>query len=75
MATTNPLSDLLPPTVRKYVYGVLFLAALVFGIWQASQGDWAVFAGSLIASLVYLLAASNTPAREGDPNLYDGHAA
>lgn len=73
MATSNPLNDVLPPVVRKYVYAVLFLAALGFGIWQASAGDWATFAGSLVAALVNLLAASNTPAPEGDPNHYDGH--
>lgn len=74
MANSNPLSDVLPPVVRKYVYAVLFLAALGFGIWQASAGNWATFAGSLIASLVNLLAASNTNAVEADPMHYDGHA-
>lgn len=59
---TNPLTELIPPTARKYVYGLAVLAALVLATWQASQGDWAVFTGALLAALVPALAASNTPA-------------
>lgn len=59
--TSNPVRDLLPPRVRQILYAVLFVAALVFGIWQASDGDWWVFTGSLLAALLGLLAASNTP--------------
>lgn len=61
----NPLSDLLrdvlPPAARKYVYAVLALVALVWGIWQASGGDWGQFVAALVASLTGALAASNTP--------------
>jgi len=59
--STNPLNDVLPAKVRLVLYAILFVVALVFGLWQASEGDWAVFAGSLITSLLGLLAASNTP--------------
>lgn len=58
----NPLADILPPKARRALYAIAFVAALVFGLWQASEGDWAEFVGSLLASLVPLLAASNTPA-------------
>lgn len=56
----NPLVDVLPPYVRKVAYAVLFVAALVFAAFQASDGDWTLFVGSLITALVGALAASNT---------------
>lgn len=56
----NPLQDVLSPIVRKYLYAILFVAALVFAAFQAADGDWAVFAGGLITSLLGLLATSNT---------------
>lgn len=62
----NPLVDILPPQVRRSLYAIVFVAALIFGLWQASEGDWAEFVGSLLVSLVNLLAASNTPAPELD---------
>lgn len=62
----NPLTDLIPAAARKYVYGVVALAALVFSIYQASEGDWGVFVGSLLAALVNALALSNTFSPESD---------
>lgn len=56
----NPIADLLPPRVRQILYALLFLAALVFGIYQASEGDWELFAGGVVTALVGLLAAGNT---------------
>lgn len=56
----NPLVDVLPPQVRKVLYAVLFVAALIFGLWQAAEGDWAEFVGGLLTSLLGLMAASNT---------------
>lgn len=61
---TNPLADVLPARARQIAYAILFVAALAFATYQASEGDWAVFAGSLITSLVGLLAASNTTTAE-----------
>lgn len=55
----NPLVNVLTPTVRKWLYAVLFLVSLVFSLYQASEGDWLIFAGSLISSLLGLVAASN----------------
>lgn len=57
----NPLTDVLPTKVRKYIYAIAFLALLVFTAWQAAAGDWDQFVGGLLATLVPLLAASNTP--------------
>jgi hypothetical protein len=55
----NPLADVLPYQVRRVAYAVLFVAALVFGLYQASEGDWKLFVGSLLTALVGLLAAGN----------------
>lgn len=57
----NPLNDVLPARVRQIAYAILFVAALVFGVYQASEGDWKLFVGGLITSLLGALAASNTP--------------
>lgn len=56
----NPLADVLPYQVRRFAYAILFVAALVFGLYQASEGDWALFVGSVLTSLVGLLAAGNS---------------
>ena len=61
----NPLSDILPPKVRKYVYAILSLAALVWGVWQVSNGDVAQFIGGLTVALVNATAASNTTEAKG----------
>jgi hypothetical protein len=63
----NPLTDLIPPRYRKYVYAVAALVVIVWGAWQASGGDWGTFAGALAAAIFPgLLAASNTePKRRG----------
>lgn len=60
----NPLTDVLPPKVRRYVYAVVTLAALVWSAWQFSGGDWQEFVGGLIAALVTATAASNTTPQE-----------
>ncbi len=65
----NILTDVIPARYRRYVYAAVTLAALVWGAWEASQGDWQVFVGSLISALVTATAASNTPAPEHDDNL------
>lgn len=56
----NPLYDVIPEKARKYVYAALFLAALVYGVVQASDGDWGTAVGSLITALIGATAASNT---------------
>lgn len=56
----NPLQDVLPAVVRKYLYAALFVGALCFALWQASEGDWLTFVGSLLTSLLGLMASSNT---------------
>lgn len=68
----NVLVDVIPAHARKYVYAAVTLAALVWGAYEASQGDWQVFTGTLIAALVTATAASNTSPKapaEHDDNL------
>lgn len=55
----NPLYEVMPAKARKYVYALLSLAALVFAVYQASDGDWALLVGGLITALTTATAASN----------------
>lgn len=55
----NPLTDVLPPQVRKYVYAVLFVVGLGVAAWQATDGDWAEFVAALVLSLGSGMAGSN----------------
>lgn len=57
---SNPLTDVLPDTLRKRLYALAFVAVIVFTAFQAADGDWKQFVGGLLGSLVTLLAASNT---------------
>jgi len=68
---TNPLIDVIPAAARRYVYAAVALAALLFGAYQASDGDWAEFVGAVIATLVSATAASNT----GTPSADESGAA
>ena len=56
----NPLTDVLPAKVRKYVYALLALGALVLAAYQAAGGDWLEFAGLFLGSLGFGTASSNT---------------
>ena len=55
------LYELLPPRGRQIVYALMALVVLLWGIYEASQGDWAKFAGGVVVMLTGLMAASNTP--------------
>lgn len=56
----NPLYDVLPQALRKIVYAILFVAAGIYAIFQAADGDWKQFVGGCLVFLVGLLASSNT---------------
>lgn len=56
---SNPLTDALPPKVRKYLYAALFVGAIGFSAYQAAGGDWRQFIGGLFTALVSATAASN----------------
>lgn len=58
-STANPLTNVLSPAARGILYAILFIASLVFSLFQAAQGDWLLFVGSLLTSLLGLVAASN----------------
>lgn len=55
------LNDVLPPRVRYHLYGVMTLALAIYGIWQATEGDWTQFGVSLLGSATTALAQGNTP--------------
>jgi hypothetical protein len=61
------LKDIIPMRYRRQVYAVVTLAALVFGAWQASNGNWTEFVASLLTSLTTGLATANSgpPDTEG----------
>lgn len=62
----NPLIDVLPPKWRKAAYAAGSVAALLVAAWQASEGDWATFVASLLGSLGFSMASSNTRPDDGD---------
>jgi hypothetical protein len=75
---TNPLTEILPAKMRQYAYAALFVAAVVFAAFQASDGDWKQFAGGVITALLGATAASNTgptPTRGEDGAVDPGSAA
>lgn len=61
---SSPLTDVLPEQSRKVAYAVLFVLALAFAAYQASEGDWVEFAGGLITALFGATAASNITPKE-----------
>lgn len=57
---SNPLTDVLPATVRKYVYAALFLTAVVLGVWQATDGNVVETILGVLAALGFGTATANT---------------
>lgn len=64
---TNPLADLIPAKARKYVYALAALAALVYGAWQAANGDWSEAIPALVGSLLSGLAHANVDTTPDKP--------
>lgn len=56
----NPLTDLIPAKYRKYLYALVSLAAVVYGVYEASNGDWKQFAVALVGLAASALAHANT---------------
>lgn len=56
----NPLTDLIPAKYRKYLYAAVSLAAFVYGIYEAADGDWKQFAIALVGAAASALAHANT---------------
>lgn len=54
------LKDIIPARYRKVVYALVTLAATIFGIWQASNGDWSTFVASVLTAATTGLATANT---------------
>ena len=58
----NPF-EVVPPTVRLYLYLTAVIVGLVVAAVQAADGDVLEAIAIVVGSLVPLLAASNTPAK------------
>jgi len=56
---SNPLTDVLPAKVRKYVYAVCFVVLLGFTAWQAAEGNVAEALIGFLGSLASATAGSN----------------
>lgn len=70
----NPLTNILTPRARGILYALLFLGALAFSSWKASDGDWVEFVGGLLTALFGATAASNasfTPTGPDEPSADD----
>lgn len=53
------LFALVPPKVRLVVYAVASAALVVYGIWQAAEGDLEDFVVALVTAAVTTLAGGN----------------
>lgn len=66
MTVSNPLTDILPASVRRYVYALWALIGLVLGAVQAFGSDPSWLPGALavyafVSTAIGVTAASNTP--------------
>lgn len=61
----NILNDIIPARYRQVVYALITLLALVWSVYEVSDGDWKKFVGGLIVALTTATAASNTPTDSG----------
>lgn len=52
--------NLIPARYRKAIYDLITLAAIAFGAWQASEGNWETFVGSLLTAITTRMASANT---------------
>lgn len=57
---SNPLTDVLPAKVRRWIYAIVFLVGLILAVWTASDGDWLKFVAALAVALQSAMAGSNT---------------
>lgn len=70
--TGTILTEVVPRRARQAIYLVAALGGLVLGLWQAAEGNWAIFAGGLFTSAQALLAAGNiTPPGAAPERLKD----
>lgn len=63
----NILNELLPRTVRLWLYVIVGVAAAAFAAWQIADGDVIAFVGGLIATFSSWLAAGNISPKPDEP--------
>lgn len=56
----------LPRVVRLWLYALIALLGLAWGVYQVTGGDWKAFVGGLIVALAGVTASSNVPAKPQD---------
>lgn len=56
---SNPLTNLIPASARKWVYAIFSVASAVYGIWEATGGNWTAFAAGLVGAATGALAHGN----------------
>lgn len=68
----KPLTGLIPAKQRALVYGVLSLMLTLYGIWQATKGNWEQFAVSVATAGATELARANVDTTDADEPDADG---
>lgn len=66
----NFLIELVPAGGRKVLYALLTFGLALYAIYQASDGDWVLFAFSVASGLVAALATANTHVGKLPPDDY-----
>ena len=68
----DALSELLPRQARLWLYVITGLILLVLGTYEATEGNWLIFAVTLAGALQSNLAIVNLPPKQGAEDLPEG---
>lgn len=71
----NEILTMIPAPIRKWVYAGAALLALIWGAWQAADGNWKLALSALVTTLLGAMANANVnpdpPQEEEQPALRD----
>lgn len=56
------LLKMVPAKARQWIYAILTAALFVWGMWEASNGEWKAFALGLVTAISLEMARQNVPA-------------
>ena len=68
----DALTELLPRQARLWLYVITGLILLVLGTYEATEGNWLIFAVTLAGALQSNLAIVNLPPKQGPEALPEG---
>ena len=68
----DALSEPLPRQARLWLYVITGLILLVLGTYEATEGNWLIFAVTLAGALQSNLAIVNLPPKQGPEALPEG---